>query len=95
MNTEAECYWMTDQVLRLMIAVPDAEWTDGLSQAGEMRQDFHDWTCRWDAQQEGEGAHGAPRAPKPDPVTFRRQMEKHGFVFDVAAKTVTMQAKGK
>lgn len=86
MNVEAECYWMTDQMLVILESVPPHEWTEGLTEAWEARQDFHDQTCHWEARQEGDSQPGP--APKPVPGIFRGEMVKHGFVFDVAGKSV-------
>jgi hypothetical protein len=77
---------MTDQLLVIMENIPPHEWTPRLTEAWELRQDFHDRTCHWDARRDGDSQPGP--APKPAPVTFRRQMENCGFVFDVPGKSV-------
>lgn len=95
MNVEAECYWMTDQMLVILESVPPHEWTEGLTEAWEARQDFHDQTCHWDARQDGDSQPGP--APKPRPTEFRVRMRELGFVFDLDAKSVEyrpMMARG-
>lgn len=89
MDAETECYWMTDQLRVILESIPEQEWTPRLSEAAELRQDFHDWTCRWETQQEKEERpEWRGRAPLPQPHVFRRQMENCGFVFDVPGKSV-------
>jgi hypothetical protein len=88
MDTEAECYWMTDQLRMLLEAIPEEDWTMDLSLASEVRQDFHDMTCRWESRQPpwADPSDGQP-APKPDPEKFRKAMTVFGFVIDPENKT--------
>jgi hypothetical protein len=76
---------MTDQLLLIMEVIPDEDWTMDLSLASEIRQDFHDMTCHWEARQEGDSQPGP--APRPDPVKFRKAMTVFGFVFDPENRT--------